>query len=59
MKIIKPAIVTTLTDDQLAALAALTGKTIHAQNLPFLGRTVVYDGKRFCEKLSGDMPSNQ
>jgi len=59
MKTIPPAVPTSLTDDQLAALAALTGKTIHAQDLPFLGRTVIFGGKRFCGRLSGDMPSNR
>lgn len=47
-----------LADDALAALATITGKNVMVQNLPFMGRTVIHDGKRCCSRVTGDLPSS-
>jgi hypothetical protein len=59
MKTIKPSSILEVSAESLAALSAITGKTIHAQTLPFMGRVVCYDGKRHCERLAGDLPSDE
>lgn len=50
MKTINRKKVTELTESELGILSTILNTDIMLGNLPFLGKTVCYDGKRFTEK---------